>query len=117
MKKLAYGRGQGKTTRLLYASEFNNAPIVCQTYQSKNYLMEMAERLKLNIPEPIVVSEIASGRVRGTENMYKDLGLRNVHSKVYEGMRHEILNEDNRAIVYQDVVDFFKHEIDKKNKI
>lgn len=73
MKKLAYGRGQGKTTRLLYASEFNNAPIVCQTYQSKNYLMEMAERLKLNIPEPIVVSEITSGRVRGTENMYKDL--------------------------------------------
>ena len=51
------------------------------------------------------------------ENMYKDLGLTNVHSKVYEGMRHEILNEDNRAIVYQDVVDFFKHEIDKKNKI
>ena len=73
MKKIAYGRGQGKTTRLLYASEFNDAPIVCQTYQSKNYLMEMAKLLKLNIPEPIVVSEIASGRVKGTENIYKDL--------------------------------------------
>ena len=73
MKKIACGRGQGKTTRLLYASEFNDAPIVCQTYQSKNYLMEMAKILKLNIPEPIVVGEIASGRVKGTENIYKDL--------------------------------------------
>lgn len=55
--------------------------------------------------------------VEKLETMYKGLGLTSIHTKLYEGMRHEILNETNREIVYQDVVEFFKHEIDKKNKI
>ena len=41
------------------------------------------------------------------EKMYKGLGLKDVSIKVYPHMRHEILNEDNREIVYNDVLEFF----------
>ena len=58
MKIINLGRGKGKTTRLLYASEFNEAPILCATHQQKQYLVDMAKELSLNIPEPIQVGEI-----------------------------------------------------------
>lgn len=61
MKIINLGRQQGKTTRLLYASEFNDIPILCATYQQKHYLMDMAKELRLNIPEPIYVGEISKG--------------------------------------------------------
>ena len=61
MKIINLGRQQGKTTRLLYASEFNDIPILCATYQNKRYLMDMAKELRLNIPEPICVGEISKG--------------------------------------------------------
>lgn len=58
MKIINLRRGQGKTTRLLYASEFNNIPILCATRNHKEYLIEMAKQFRLNIPEPICVGEI-----------------------------------------------------------
>ncbi len=61
MKIINLGRQQGKTTRLLYASEWQDTPILCATYQQKHYLMDMAKRLGLNIPEPIYVAEISKG--------------------------------------------------------
>lgn len=61
MKIINLGRQQGKTTRLLYASEWQDTPILCATYQQKHYLMDMAKRLGLNIPEPICVAEISKG--------------------------------------------------------
>jgi len=39
--------------------------------------------------------------------MYKDLGVKNVSSKVYPHARHEILFEDCKEEVYKDVLDFF----------
>lgn len=61
MKIINLSRQRGKTTRLLYASEFNDAPILCATHQQKQNLMYMAKELGLNIPEPIQVSEISKG--------------------------------------------------------
>ena len=55
--------------------------------------------------------------VEKLEKMYHKYKLSNVQTKVYEGMRHEILNETNREIVYKDVVAFFKHELEKKNVV
>ena len=42
------------------------------------------------------------------EKMYKGLGVKNVKTKIYQGLRHEILNEDSKEEVYKDVVAFFK---------
>ena len=42
------------------------------------------------------------------EKMYKGLGVKNVKTKIYQGLRHEILNEDSKEEVYKDVVAFFE---------
>lgn len=38
--------------------------------------------------------------------MYRELGVKNVELKIYENMRHEILNETGHEKVYQDILDF-----------
>ena len=58
MKILNLGRGQGKTTRLLYASEWQGVPILCKDNTSKQHLLDMAQELGLQIPEPISASEL-----------------------------------------------------------
>ena len=73
MKIINLERGQGKTTRLLYASEFNDAPILCSTNTEKRYLMAQAKGYGLNIPEPISVSDITSSKLRGSEIADKDI--------------------------------------------
>ena len=73
MKIINLGRGQGKTVRLLYASEWNDNPILCATYSQKEHLIDTSKRLGLNIPEPIVASEITSSRIRESKAVDKDL--------------------------------------------
>ena len=41
------------------------------------------------------------------EKMYHKYGVKDVSTKIYVGMRHEILNEDDKEKVYQDILDFF----------
>lgn len=73
MKIINLGRGQGKTVRLLYASEFNNAPILVPTFQQKDNIVQMSRKLGLKIPEPIVVSELTTDRIQGSSAVNKDL--------------------------------------------
>lgn len=68
MKIISLGRGQGKTTRLLYASEFNDAPILCANMGQKNDLIRRAREMNLFIPEPICVHEVFSGKTRGNRD-------------------------------------------------
>lgn len=42
------------------------------------------------------------------EQMYKKLGIKCVQKKIYPHMRHEILNEDNRAEVMNDILAFYE---------
>ena len=44
------------------------------------------------------------------EKRYKAIGLKDVSIKVYKGMRHEILNEDGRQEVYNDILEFFNKQ-------
>ena len=73
MKIINLGRYQGKTVRLLYASEWQDFPIVCATYSQKQHLIDMAKELGLNIPEPIVANEIPSNRILYSRAADKDL--------------------------------------------
>lgn len=41
------------------------------------------------------------------EKEYKGLGVKKVETHIYQGLRHEILNEDSREEVYKDIVKFF----------
>lgn len=62
MKIYNLKRGGGKSTRMLYASEYHNAPIICMCEGSRKYLKSLAESLGLNIPEPITVAELADAK-------------------------------------------------------
>ena len=73
MKIINLERGQGKTTRLLYASEFNDMPILCSTIREKQILKEHADRCGLKIPEPITVNDIASSWLKGSEVANKEI--------------------------------------------
>ena len=50
-------RGTGKSMRMLYASEFNNIPILCANQSCKESLTDLASRYNIKIPEPITVNE------------------------------------------------------------
>ena len=78
MKIINLGRGMGKTTRLLYASEFNDYPILCATRSQKQDLIERAKVLRLNIPEPIVIDEITN-KGQGSKVLEKDLLVDEAH--------------------------------------
>lgn len=57
------------------------------------------------------VDDPVTGGTKGLADTVKTLqkiGYHDVTSKVYQGMRHEVLNEDDHQKVYQDVVDFYK---------
>lgn len=43
------------------------------------------------------------------EKRYKATGLKDVSIKIYPHMRHEILNENNNEIVFQDILRFFNN--------
>lgn len=73
MKIINLGRGQGKTTRLLYASEFNDMPILVSTMADKRFLKEQSDKLGLKIPEPITVNDVASSWFKGSEVVNKDI--------------------------------------------
>ena len=64
MKIINLGRGQGKTVRLLYASEWNDTPILCANSMQKKYLVDKSKELGLQIPEPITTSDIVSGKLK-----------------------------------------------------
>ena len=61
MKIINLPRGYGKTTRMLYASEFNDAPILCVSQHHKQHLLDRAKELNLQIPEPITPSDVMGG--------------------------------------------------------
>ena len=42
------------------------------------------------------------------EKMYRKYGVKDVSTKIYEGMRHEILNEDDKLTVMEDILAFFE---------
>ena len=54
--------------------------------------------------DPVIRSKEKFGELAG---FLADLGYANVRSKLYEHMRHEILNETGKHDVYRDVVRFF----------
>lgn len=64
MKIFNLPRQAGKTTRMLYASEYHNAPILCGNECMKCRISETARQLKINIPEPITIHDIVNHKVK-----------------------------------------------------
>ena len=51
--------------------------------------------------------------VKETYRVLKKTGHRNVSMKIYEGARHEILNETNRDEVYADIIEWLDEKTQK----
>lgn len=75
-------------------------------YREEEYIMN-------NKKMPIFVIGGEDDPVIGDKDKFKhlvyfleDLGYKKVKSKLYKNMRHEILNEKDRKIVYKDILDF-----------
>lgn len=49
---------------------------------------------------------ITKEKFQDAVELMKKIGYRNVSSHLYEGMRHEILNEKNKEMVYSDIAEF-----------
>ena len=59
------------------------------------------------------VDDPVTGGEKGLADTVKSLeriGYHDITNKVYQGMKHEVLNECERMTVYQDVVDFLLGE-------
>lgn len=66
-------RGKGKSVRMLYASEFNHVPILCHNNAAKQYLIDKAEELEIDIPNPISVDDLTDARIAlDTSDVYVD---------------------------------------------
>ena len=83
-----------------------------------NALKEIYKKKNLaNVPQNLPIFIISGSKdpvgkdgklVVKLYDMYKELGVKNVQMKLYEGARHEILNELCKQEVYDDVVKFIQ---------
>ena len=91
-----------------------------------NFFKELSEGLKSlydpkklkNIPRDLPIFILSgtddpvgdySKSVISLRDQYKDLNISHVDMKLYQGGRHEMLNEINRSEVYKDILDFINH--------
>lgn len=85
---------------------YNLFSLMQDAYSDSEWIMENAELPIMFISgedDPCMTNR------RGFEKAYKHMGkvgYTNVQSKLYPGMRHEILNETDKAIVWNDVLKF-----------
>lgn len=57
--------------------------------------------------DPVIIS---AKDWQKAQNFLKELGYQNVSGKLYQGMRHEILNEKDKKIVFEDVLKWIRNK-------
>lgn len=77
---------------------------------------EWARKVDKNLPIFLIAGEMDPvgqyGKgVKTTANRLKEAGVKDVRLKLYEGDRHEILNEEDRHVVYEDVANWLNNYI------
>lgn len=70
-------------------------------YQVKNKYLDIF--LIAGADDPVIQSE---KEFRKLEQFLKDVGYKNIKSKLYKDLRHEILNEEEKDEVYSDILNF-----------
>jgi alpha-beta hydrolase superfamily lysophospholipase len=79
-------------------------------------LQENADRIPKDLPILLVsgADDGVGNYGKGVEEVYTSLiaeGVTDVTRKIYPAMRHEILNESDRKIVYEDILSFISSQI------
>lgn len=85
-----------------------------KTANSKNLSKKIRKDLKILL---LSGSDDAVGNfgkdIEIIKNTYKQAGIKNVSSKIYKGMRHDILNDDDGHIVHKDIIDYINKNTKK----
>ena len=77
-----------------------------QAFKKKDYQVNNKDLdilLIAGTDDPVIQNE---KKFRELEEFLKDVGYKNIKSKLYKDLRHEILNEKEKEEVYKDVLDF-----------
>lgn len=80
--------------------------LVKDMHKSKKYKILDAEKPILMLVGALDPCPLGEKGLASSIKTLKKAGYKNVDSKVYPNMRHEILNEDNHQIVYDDILEF-----------
>ena len=86
----------------------NLVKLTMETYKKSGYVMNnpsLPIRFFSGADDPCAVSEKA---FNAAVDLIKKQGYTDAEGKLYEGMRHEILNEKNKDMVYKDILEFIK---------
>ena len=83
---------------------------------SRLHRRENLEHIPKNLPVYMVsgTDDPVGGYGRGVRRAYDSLreaGLENIELKLYEGGRHELMNETNRAEVMQDIYEWLEKTV------
>ena len=72
--------------------------------QEKNNITKMNKNIHILLlsGSDDAASKFGNG-IKKVQNLYKKNGINNVEYKIYTGLRHDILHEDERNIVYDDI--------------
>ena len=134
IEKLSFGAYNKKTNNSWIAfnqdvvQKYKDDPFCGTPFSAKFYYDMLNANLKtykggylkkIDKDKPILLiagkDDLFSNKGKGViklYKMYKSLDL-NVDMKLYDNMRHEILNEEDRKTVYNDIVDFVNKVIKK----
>ncbi len=76
-------------------------------HKSKNYVVTNPDKPILMLVGALDPCPLGDKGLRDSISTLQKAGYTNISFKKYENMRHEILNEDNHSIVYEDILAFY----------
>lgn len=90
--------------------------LMSDVYQDDHWLLQNPKLPILFIAgsdDPCIISE---EKFKEAVNFMIQLGYHDMRSKLYQGKRHEILNESNKEEVYRDILSFIERAITQRSK-
>ena len=79
-------------------------------HKSSRYVVQEPTKPILMLVGALDPCPLGDKGLKGSIATLKKAGYTNVNFKKYENMRHEILNEENHTLVYEDILNFFLAE-------
>ncbi len=84
--------------------------VMLDVYSKKNWRLKnkrMPILFMAGKGDPCIINEEAFNK---SVNVLRDLGYYHIETKLYDDMRHELLNEKNKKLVYDDIIEWLKDE-------
>ena len=75
MKVVQAPRNSGKTAYIMSLSEQTKKPLVCFSQAEKKRVLEDARNRGVNIPEPVTLIEVSTGRAQGRTVLVDNIDL------------------------------------------